>query len=124
MKPVFDILFDCEFWEETHIPTRGSRVVSSYSDRAVVSESMSARYVSFDSYLYDENGAIAGVRLTCDEGENYHNKQHYSTVDAYPGKKVEFFHSTTGVDDDGYPEDNSICVQFVLVPHEESESEA
>ena len=121
MKPVFDILFDCEFWEETHIPTRGSQVVSSYSDRAVVSEKMGIRYVSFGEYLRDENGEIVGVRFLCDEGENYYGKWGEKSIDAYPGKKVEFFHSTTGVDDDGYPEDNSICVQFVLVPHEEAE---
>ena len=121
MKPVFDIFFDCEFWEETHIPTRHSEPVSSYSSRYVVTESLKTSYVDFEEYLYDENGEINGVRFRCDEGENYYNKRHFISLDAYPGKKVSFFSSTTGVDDDGCPEDNSIYVQFAIFPHEENE---
>lgn len=120
MKPIFDILFDCEFHAETHIPTRHSEAVSSFSSRYVVSESIGSRYVSFDSYLYDENGEVNGVRLICDDGENYYYEKRKHTIDAYPWKEYVFYHSTTGVDDDGCPEDNSIRVQFVIIPHEES----
>jgi len=124
MSIYFDIVSTCDIFIETHLPTRHGELSSSSNQCFPLTDNIPydlGRYVKFLDYIRDEAGQVIGAKFLCDEGENYYYRHRTEEVDAYPdGKSVAFSHSWSSVDDDGYPEDNSVLVSFRLEWHKEA----
>ena len=61
-------------------------------------------HLCVDDTLYDDAGRVAGIR--------FRDKEDGSLYDVFPGEVYSISVWTTGVDDDGCPED--ICIHFYL----------
>lgn len=121
-KSYFDFVIMQDVFVEVHIPNRHLERVSSDMVRVPVEERLPSPYcyyIQFKEYLYNENGAPAGVKVICDLGGGYYAPDEKSEENVYPGKEVTFYHNWTGVDDDGCPEDNATEVRFRIERHVE-----
>lgn len=122
-KSYFDFVIMQDVFVEVHIPNRHLERVSSDLVQVPVEERLPSPYcyyIQFKEYLYDENGAPAGVKVICDLGGGYYAPDEKSEENVYPGKEVSFYHNWTGVDDDGCPEDNATKIRFRIERHVES----
>lgn len=121
-KSYFDFVIMQDVFVEVHIPNRHLERVSSDLVQVPVEEQLPSPYcyyIQFKEYLYNENGAPAGVKVICDLGGGYYAPDEKSEENVYPGKEVTFYHNWTGVDDDGCPEDNATEVRFRIERHVE-----
>jgi len=124
MKPVFYVNIYRNVFVESHMPGGYLEKASGSEMCFLLEDTIPAwanQYIKFVEYIYDEKNSVVGVKIECDYGGGYYAKDEKQIISAYPGKKYEFDHNWTGVDDDGCPEDNCDDIAFILGWAEETD---